>query len=118
MAEAFAHMYGSDTVEAHSSGSRPSGIVNPRAIEFMAEVGYDLSKHRSKPLDEFSSATFDYVITMGCGDECPWIPARHREDWAIADPKHMSDEEFRQVRDTLAARVRELIARANGDNAE
>lgn len=110
MAEAFARMYGAGIIEAYSSGSRPSGVVNPRAIAFMAEKGYDLSPHRSKTLDEFADMSFEYVITMGCGDECPWIAAAHREDWAIADPKDMRDEEFRAVRDTLSDKVQVLIA--------
>jgi arsenate reductase len=109
MAEAFARMYGAGVIEAYSSGSHPSGIVNPRAITFMAEVGYDLSTHHSKGLDEFKAVSFDYVLTMGCGDKCPWIASEHREDWSIADPKNLSDEEFRAVRDNIAARVQTMI---------
>ena len=110
MAEAFARMEGAGIVEAWSSGSRPSGVVNPRAVEYMAELGYDLATHRSKPLDELKDIQFDYVITMGCGDECPWIAATHREDWGIADPKNMPPEEFRRVRDEIRQRVKALIA--------
>jgi protein-tyrosine-phosphatase len=76
----------------------------------MAERGYDLSRHASKSLDEIGGE-FDAVITMGCGDSCPWVPARIREDWALPDPKHMDDEGYRAVRDTIEARVRELLAR-------
>lgn len=110
MAEAFAHKHGGGVVHAYSSGSRPSGVVNPRAIEFMAEVGYDLTLHRSKPLEELQHIVFDYAITMGCGDECPWITATHRTDWGIDDPKHMPPDEFRRVRDTIEERVKNLIA--------
>lgn len=109
MAEGFARLYGSGMVDVYSSGSRPSGIVNPRAIAFMAEIGYDLSQHRSKPLDELNDIQFDYVITMGCGDECPWIAASHREDWGIADPKNLADEEFRAIRDEIEGKVRDLV---------
>lgn len=108
MAEAFARLHGANVLHAYSSGSRPSGVVNPRAVEFMAEVGYDLSTHRSKPLDELKDIRFDYVITMGCGDECPWIAADCREDWALPDPKHLPPDEFRRVRDDIERRVKAL----------
>jgi arsenate reductase len=109
MAEAFARMLGGADVEAESAGSRPSGMVNPKAARFMAELGYDLTAHRSKSLDEVQGE-FDAVVTMGCGDECPWVPAKRREDWALADPKHMDDDGYRAVRDDIAARVRALLA--------
>jgi arsenate reductase len=109
MAEAFARLHGGDHVEAHSAGSRPSGVINPKAIRFMAELGYDLSTHGSKSLDEIEGIDFDAVITMGCGDSCPWVPARRREDWALPDPKHMEDEAYRTVRDDISARVRRLL---------
>lgn len=109
MAEAFARLHGGDRVEAHSAGSRPSGMINPKAVRFMAELGYDLSTHGSKSLDEIEGIDFDAVITMGCGDSCPWVPARRREDWALPDPKHMEDEAYRTVRDDISARVRRLL---------
>lgn len=110
MAEAFAKIHGAERVEAHSAGSRPSGIVNPKAIASMQELGYDLSTHSSKSLHDVPKVEFDYVITMGCGDECPWVPAKHRDDWDIADPKDMPPEEFRRVRDEIEARVKALLA--------
>ncbi|WP_028769822.1 arsenate reductase ArsC [Silanimonas lenta] len=110
MAEAFARLHGGPGVEALSAGSKPSGLINPKAIRFMAERGYDLAAHDSKSLDEIGGE-FDAVITMGCGDSCPWVPARIREDWALPDPKHMDDEGYRAVRDTIEAKVRELLAR-------
>ncbi|HZX75613.1 arsenate reductase ArsC [Lysobacter sp.] len=109
MAEAFARLHGGDGVEAVSAGSRPSGVINPRAVRFMEEVGYDLTAHASKSLDQIEGE-FDAVITMGCGDDCPWVPARRREDWALPDPKHMDDEQYRAVRDEISARVRALLA--------
>ena len=86
MAEAFARMHGGDAVEALSAGSRPSGVINPKAIRFMA------------------------VVTMGCGDACPWVPAKRREDWALSDPRDMDDDGYRSVRDDIEARVRTLLA--------
>lgn len=108
MAEAFAHIHGGDAVEAFSAGSRPSGVINPKAIRFMAELGYDLTRHDSKSLDQIDGE-FDAVITMGCGDNCPWIPAKRREDWGLPDPKHMEDPEYRVVRDEISARVKALL---------
>lgn len=110
MAEAFARMHGGGVVEAHSSGSRPSGKVNPRAVEFMQEVGYDLTTHRSKPLSEIPQVEYDAAITMGCGDECPAVRARWREDWGIPDPKELPAEGFREVRDLIEHRVMQLLA--------
>jgi protein-tyrosine-phosphatase len=109
MAEAFAHIYGGGNVEAFSAGSRPSGVINPKAIRFMRELDYDLASHASKSLDEITGE-FDAVITMGCGDSCPWVPARRREDWALPDPKHLDDEAYRAVRDDIASRVKQLLA--------
>ena len=109
MAEAFARMQGGSEVQALSAGSKPSGQINPKAVRFMAELGYDLTAHASKSLDEIDGE-FDAVVTMGCGDNCPWVPARVREDWALPDPKHMDDEGYRAVRDEIARRVKTLLA--------
>jgi protein-tyrosine-phosphatase len=79
MAEAFARMHGTGVVEAYSSGSRPSGKVNPRAIEFMQERGYDLNRHASKPLSANPDVEYDFAITMGCGDECPLVRTQPRK---------------------------------------
>lgn len=110
MAEAFARVYGGDAIDAQSAGSRPSGQINPKAVRFMAELGYDLSRHASKSLDEVEGE-FDAVVTMGCGDSCPWVPARQREDWNLPDPKHMDDEGYRAVRDDIGERVKRLLER-------
>ncbi|MBI3408352.1 MAG: arsenate reductase ArsC [Planctomycetes bacterium] len=109
MAEAFAKIHGAGAVEAYSAGSRPSGVVNAKAIETLGERGYDLTTHRSKSLDDLPDIAFDVAVTMGCGDQCPLIHARKREDWAIPDPKGMTAEQFREVRDTIEAKVRELL---------
>lgn len=111
IAEAFARIHGGDAVEAYSSGSRPSGAVNPKAIESMREIGYDLSTHTSKSLEEIPDVTYDFVATMGCGDECPFIRANVREDWQIPDPKHMPPDEFRTVRDEIERRVKAMFGK-------
>lgn len=110
MAEAFARMLGGNTVEAYSAGSRPSGVVNPKAVIVMQELGYDLSAHGSKSLDELPSVEFDFVATMGCGDACPMVRAARRADWAIPDPKHLSLDEIRSVRDLIRDQVRAALA--------
>lgn len=110
MAEAFARIHGAGKVEAHSSGSRPSGRVNPKAIEAMRELGYDLSTHASKGLDSFNGTKVDVAVTMGCGDECPLVLADRRVDWKIPDPRDMTPEQFRGVRDLIEAKVKELVA--------
>ena len=112
MAEAFAHLHGGDAIEAFSAGSRPSGRVNPRAVEFMAEVGYDLTKHQSKAISDLPEGVFDVVVGMGCGDEaCPLIPARRHEEWGIPDPKELPAERYREIRDLIETKVKELLAR-------
>jgi protein-tyrosine-phosphatase len=110
MAEAFARLDGGAAVEAHSAGSRPSGVINPKAIRSMAELGYDLAGHRSKSLDDIIGIEFDAVVTMGCGDHCPWVPAKRREDWALPDPRDLDEAGYRAVRDDIRARVRQLLA--------
>jgi arsenate reductase (thioredoxin) len=114
MSQAFAKIIGGDKVEAYSAGSKPSGIVNPKAIEAMKELGYDLSKHDSKSLQEVEQyAPFDAVVTMGCGDACPWMPAKKFIDWEIPDPKHMEPAEFNKVRDFIKRKVELLIESLN-----
>lgn len=111
MAEAFTKLHGLDVLEAFSAGSSPSGAVNPKAIQAMAELPYDLTSHRSKGVDEVPEGPYDFVITMGCGDDCPYIAAEQRDDWALPDPKGMPSERFDEVRDEIERRVKQLIAR-------
>jgi protein-tyrosine-phosphatase len=109
MAQAFAAMFGGERVEALSAGSRPSGRVNPKAVAAMAELGYDLTAHSSKGLDDYNGMEIDAAVTMGCGDSCPLVRAKRRFDWQIPDPREMPPEEFRQVRDLIGAKVKELL---------
>jgi protein-tyrosine-phosphatase len=110
MAEAFARIHGAGKVEAHSAGSRPSARVNPKAVQAMREVGYDLATHTSKGLGDFEGKEVDVAVTMGCGDECPLIRAKQRLDWQIPDPRDMGPEQFREVRNLIETKVKELIA--------
>ena len=76
----------------------------------MKEIGYDLSSHNSKSLDDLPDVEWDFVATMGCGDECPFIRAKGREDWQIPDPKNMPPNEFRNVREMVREKVASLLA--------
>jgi len=110
MAQAFAVMLGKERLEAYSAGSKPSGKINPKAIEAMKLLGFDLAKHSSKSLDEVKEyAPFDVVVTMGCGDACPWMPAKQHIDWQIPDPRNMEMADFIKVRDLIAEKVQDLI---------
>jgi arsenate reductase len=110
MAQAFARIHGGDSIEAFSAGSRPSGRINPKAVAAMGELGYDLSSHASKGLEEFNGRQMDVAVTMGCGDACPLVKAVQRVDWSIPDPRDMTPEEFRGVRDLIETKVKLLIA--------
>jgi protein-tyrosine-phosphatase len=109
MAEAFARMLGPSSTQAYSGGSRPSGRINPKAIEAMRELGYDLTTHHSKGLEGFNGTRVEVAVTMGCGDECPLVHADRRVDWQIPDPRDMTPEEFRKVRDLIGQKVKELL---------
>lgn len=113
MAEAFARRHGGGRVEAFSAGSRPAGYVHPRAIQFMEECGLHLAGQESKGLEDLpQGVTWDYVVTMGCGDACPHLPARKRIEWDLPDPVTLPDDAFRKVRDRIEEQVRLLLAEA------
>ena len=109
MAEAYARLQGADIIEAASAGSKPGASVSPKAVAAMAEVGYDLSTHHPKSLTQVGDTPWDYVVTMGCGDDCPWVPTKHRIDWQLPDPRSLPAEDYRIVRDEIARRVHALI---------
>ena len=109
MAQAFAKIHGKDQVVAESAGSRPSGRINPKAIDAMRELGYDLTQHTSKGLEAFNGTQVDVAVTMGCGDECPLVIAKDRVDWQIPDPRDMTPQEFLAVRDLIETKVKQLL---------
>ena len=111
MAEAFARIHGGSEIEPYSAGSKPSGKINPKAIQSMSELGYDLGKHGSKSLNDIPDLAYDAVVTMGCGDACPWIAAHLREDWEIPDPRDMNESEFRNIRNLIEEKVKHLLNR-------
>ena len=117
MSQALAKIHGSESVQAYSAGSNPSGIVNPKAIVAMKELGYDLNKHDSKSLQEIEQyAPFDAVVTMGCGDACPWMPAKKFINWKIPDPKNMEPKDFNKVRDLISKKVQDLVKELTHSN--
>jgi len=109
MAEGFARLHGVGKVEAFSAGSRPSGKINETAVAVMKEKGVDLGLQNSKGLDGLPPGKFAAVVTMGCGDACPHLPAERRLDWALPDPKRLPLDEFRAVRDEIESRVKDLL---------
>ncbi|KDN88027.1 arsenate reductase ArsC [Kitasatospora cheerisanensis] len=104
-----AHLAG-DRVEVRSAGSAPGAEVNPAAVAAMAEVGIDISAQRPKILTPEAVQASDYVITMGCGDACPYFPGRHYLDWPLDDPAGRGVEAVRPIRDAVRARVEQLLA--------
>ena len=112
MAEGFARALAGDRVVAWSAGSRPSGQVSGKAMRLMEEKGVSLEGHRSKGLDDLPPIPWDWIVTMGCGDACPHLPAKHRADWDLPDPREMDDAGYRAVRDRIETLVKELVAEA------
>jgi len=113
MAEGFARAHGANAVEAFSAGTRPAGAVDPRTIDAMAAAGVDIAAQRSKSVDEVEGP-FDYVITMGCGDECPAVAGIRRDDWPLEDPVGLTDRGLNQVRDEIERRVLSLLEEIRG----
>ena len=110
MAEAFARLYGAGQVEAFSAGCRPAASVHPKAVAAMREIGYDLTRHRAKALSDLPDVEFDVAVTMGCGELCPTLRAKVREDWNVPCPKAMPPGQFRAVRGEIGERVQALLA--------
>jgi len=118
MAEGFARFYGYRFLEAYSAGSNPSGEINADAVEVMREAGIDISGQSSKGFRNLAERDFDYVITMGCQDQCPFIPSKKNVEWDIDDPKGKSMYFFRQVREKVREKVKGLIKAIIAEEAE
>jgi protein-tyrosine-phosphatase len=111
MAAALLAHIGGDRVRVTSAGSAPAGEVNQAVVEAMAEIGLDLSHELPKPLTDDAARAADVVITMGCGDACPYYPGKRYEDWQLDDPAGRSVDDVRPIRDEIERRVRELLGR-------
>lgn len=109
MAEGFAEKLGQGVLEVWSAGSEPSGKINETAIQVMKKKGIDLTRHQSKSLSDLPQIQWDYVITMGCGDQCPFVSGKKKMDWNIPDPKNLPLDEFCKVRDIIKLKVEDLI---------
>jgi protein-tyrosine-phosphatase len=110
MAAGFLRELAGDRVEVLSAGTQPKNEINPMAIEAMAELGIDIAEQQPKVLTEEAVKASDYVITMGCGDECPWFPGKIYLDWVLDDPAGLGVEAVRPIRDKIKDLVTALVA--------
>jgi len=110
MAAGFMRQIGGDRVEVLSAGSAPKDSINPVAVAAMAEVGIDIANQQPKVLTTEAVMESDAVITMGCGDACPFFPGKRYEDWVLEDPAGQDIDFVRRVRDDIKARVEKLLA--------
>jgi protein-tyrosine-phosphatase len=110
IAEAFAKIYGNNKIESFSAGSKPSGQVNPMAMAYLKSIEYEfISNIHSKSLKDLQKNEFDFVISMGCGDACPFVVAKIKKNWSIPDPKDMSMDDFVGVAEIIRDKVKEFI---------
>ncbi|WP_370246525.1 arsenate reductase ArsC [Nocardioides sp.] len=114
MAAGYLQHLAGDRVEVLSAGSKPGHEINPVAVAAMAEEGIDIASNTPKVLTEEAVRSSDVVITMGCGDACPYFPGTRYEDWALEDPAGQGIEAVRPIRDEIRARVEALIASLDG----
>ncbi len=114
MAQGWLRHLAGDRVEVRSAGSAPAGTVNPVAIEAMAEVGIDIAGEQPKILTTEAVQESDVVVTMGCGDTCPYVPGKRYEDWDLTDPAGQGIDVVREVRDEIRVRVEALVAGLTG----
>jgi len=110
MAAAFLTTLSEGRIEVRSAGSQPADSINPSAVEAMRELGIDMSAEIPKVLTDDAVKDSDVVVTMGCGDECPYFPGKRYEDWVLEDPAGKGVESVRPIRDTIKGRVEALIA--------
>jgi protein-tyrosine-phosphatase len=110
MAAGFMRELAGDQVEVLSAGSAPKDSINPVAVEAMAEVGIDIANQQPKVLTPEAVMESDAVITMGCGDACPFYPGKRYEDWVLDDPAGQDLEFVRKVRDEIKVRVKNLLS--------
>ncbi len=110
MAEALFRRAAGDRHEARSAGSRPAAHVHPPVVDVMRELGVDLAARQPHRLDDADMRWADLVVTMGCGDECPYIPGTRYVDWELDDPAGRPADEVRAIRDEIGRRVQALVA--------
>jgi protein-tyrosine-phosphatase len=113
----FNHFANPQRAHAASAGTEPGERVHPEVQAIMQEIGIDLSGAKPQKLTEELAKSAQLLITMGCGDKCPYVPGLRRDDWPLRDPKGLSEEEVRVIRDEVKRRVRELIKQENVDES-
>lgn len=118
MAQGFLHHLAGDRIEVRSSGTMPGDQVNPAAVAAMAELGIDISAAKPKVLTDADVLASDYVITMGCGDACPFYPGKIYLDWVLEDPAGKGVESVRPIRDRIKDLVENLIAEIDAKAAQ
>ncbi len=116
MAQGFLQHLAGDRVEVRSSGTMPADQVNPSAVEAMAELGIDIAAAKPKVLTDEDVRASDYVITMGCGDACPFYPGKKYLDWKLDDPAGKGVEAVRPIRDSIQKLVEDLVAEIDSKN--
>jgi arsenate reductase len=105
LAEQISNRIYGNKIFAQSAGSQPAKTVNPKAIDSLKRIGIVVDEIQPKNVTNFSNERFDYVVTMGCGDECPFFPNTKTLDWKIPDPKHMNDDDFDNIRDLIEMKI-------------
>ena len=106
----FAELADPARARAVSAGTQPGERVHPEVVEAMREVGIDLSAQKPRLLTQELAQDAQWLVTMGCGDECPFVPGVRRDDWPLPDPKGQPRERVREIRDEVRARVARLVA--------
>ena len=114
MAAGYLRHLAGDRIEVRSAGSMPADQTNPIAVEAMREVGIDITAEQPKVLTPEAVQASDVVITMGCGDACPYYPGKRYEDWKLDDPAGQGIDAVRPIRDDIRSRIEGLIASLSG----
>ena len=115
MAAAFARQLGGERLDVFSAGSAPGEQLNPAVVAAMAEVDLDITNESPKKLTEEMAQRADVIVTMGCGDACPYYPGKRYDDWELTDPAGKAVDEVRAIRDEIEGRVRSLVKELLGD---
>lgn len=109
ISEGIAKRYFNDMIDAYSAGSNPSGQVHPNAIKVLEEIGVNTSEQYSKGFEEFGDIDFDYLVTMGCGEVCPFVPSRKHLSWELPDIKNNPIDDIRELRNIIRKKIQNDI---------
>jgi len=113
IAEGVAKKFFSDRIEAYSAGSKPSETIHPKAVEILNEIGYNAHSSKTKGFADIMDIEFDYLITMGCGETCPFVPSKEQINWNLPDIKNEPIEEIRDLRNDIKGRIENLLIKEN-----